>query len=174
MSKFTDKKNEIKEAAKVSGKKTFNRTQFDELATALLNEPSYVAKVATTKDGKEVIVEHKPVEAFRQQVIGAPLKEAGVDAAEGKKLVDEFQWNKPLPIHRVVSAMLEEYMDAGKSFAMERRDDFQLTLRMTNKDEEIKTSRTPGKKGETTTSRYAAHRIVKATSKCPNNKKTKI
>jgi len=173
MGNFQNKKEEIKKAAIASGKTTFNRTQFDQLGTALLNEPGYVAKVAMTKGGKEIIEEKHPVEEFRDAMMGSLLKDAGLDSADAKKMIESYNF-PTLPLHGVVSAMVEEYLDAGKAFSFDRKDDMTCTLRMYHNDEEIKTSRTPGKAGSTTTSKYGAHRIVKSTSKCPPNKKVRI
>ena len=70
MSKFEDKKKEIMDARAASTRKTFNEEQFNELFTALVNEPDYetvVAKSSRTNGYSEEKV--NPVKDFRKSVI---------------------------------------------------------------------------------------------------------
>lgn len=50
-------------------KKTFSRTDFDKLAVAFLNETGHTVEVASTKDGKMVTKEVKPIALYRNMVI---------------------------------------------------------------------------------------------------------
>ena len=55
---------------------------FNKLGTALINDPEYVATVATTKDGEIETKETRPVAELRKKMIGDVLKAAGHDATE--------------------------------------------------------------------------------------------
>ena len=77
MGKFADKKKEIYASSlNKDGKirRTSNRRQFDELGTALLNDPDYKEVVKRTHGGKTTEVETTPVADLRKAMIGGIAK----------------------------------------------------------------------------------------------------
>lgn len=169
---FAEKHAAIKEAAKASNRKTFNETEFNELGTALLNEPDYTVKVSTTVKGEYSEKETKPVAALRKAIIDGLMKDAGHDAAERAKYVQEYKFGK-LPLYPVVSEMVEQYMDAGKAFALQPKEDMRAVFTIDPQEEEVKEVTAP-KSNEVTKKRYGAYRKVKVKSTCPANKKTTV
>lgn len=169
---FAEKHAAIKKGAEASNRKTFNETEFNELGTALLNEPEYTVKVATTVKGEYSEKETQPVKAFRKSVIGGILKEAGHDTAEQNKFIDNYQFGK-LPLYPIVSELVEQYMDAGKAFALQPKEDMRAVFTIEAQPEEVKEVTAP-KSNEITKKRYGAYRKVKVKSTCPSNKKTTV
>ena len=169
---FAEKHAAIKEAAKASNRKTFNETEFNELATAMMNEPDYTVKVATTVKGEYSEKETQPVKALRKAIIGGIMKEAGHDTAEQNKFIESYQFGK-LPLYPVVSEVIEQYMDAGKAFALQPKEDMRAVITIEPQEEEVKEVTAP-KSNEVTKKRYGAYRKVKVKSTCPSNKKTTV
>lgn len=172
MSRFREKFNEVKTGAEASKRVTFSEADFNALGTALLNEHDYETEYSTVKNGEHTIQNIKPIEGLRESVIGSVLKAAGVDAADRAKIIQEHQF-PTLPLYKPVSEMMEKYLDAGKAFTFVPKDDLIATLTMQTVPEEIKEVRAP-MSNESTTKRYAEHRIIKCKSNCPSHRKTKV
>lgn len=171
MGAFAEKKKELMEASK-SSRKVFNVQNFNKLGTALINDPEYVATVATTKDGEIETKETRPVAELRKKMIGDVLKAAGHDATEQEKFVNEYQYST-LPLHGVVSEMITEYMSTGTPFAFTRKEDMKASILIEQQDEVIKEVRSP-QSGVVSKKKYSAYRKVKARSTCPNNLKSDV
>lgn len=177
MGSFEKKKKEIMEAAAANNKDgktrvTHNTQQFNELATALLNDPDYVDTTRVTKDGKTSSVDSTPIAPLRKAMIGSVASAAGLDQAEVEKIVANHQF-PTLPMYPYVSTLLEGYLDAGKAFTFERRGDLECTLKMNHEEETVKESRRPATDIKST-SKYGAYRRIKSTSKCPKELRTKV
>ena len=182
MGRFEDKKEEIRQQVqakeKETGKKrtTFSESAFNNLATALMNDPDYEDVSVATKDGKPVNNTTKPVADLRKVMIGSVLKSAGVDAAETASLIASHEF-PTLPMYGYTAALVEGILDTGKGFAFPKRDDMECTLRMETIPETTKITAAPGKKGETRqtfTKVYGQHRRVKVKSSCPTGRQTKL
>lgn len=169
MGKFQEKKNEILTASKASKRKTFNEQQFNELGTALLNETGYQSTTYTVKKGELEEITSNPVADLRKPLIGDVLKKAGLDSAEVEKITETHQF-PTLPLYPVVSAMIEEYMDAGKVFSFERRKDLSASIYISKEEECVKENRRPGT-DEIKKVHQDEYRKVKASSICPDNLK---
>lgn len=169
---FSERRAAIKESAKASNRKTFNEAEFNELASALLNEPDYTVTVATTQKGQYSEKETTPVAALRKAIIGGILKDAGHDAAEQQKYIDEYKFGK-LPLYPVVSEVIEVYMDCGKAFALQPKKDMRATFSIDHQEEEVKEVKAP-KTNDISKKRYGAYRKVKAKSTCPAHLKTTV
>ena len=172
MSKFAEKKEEIKKACEGSSRKTFNAQEFNELGTALLNEPDYVVKVAVTKNGVFSEEETTPIRDLRKALIGGVLKAAGHDSAEQEKFVNEHQFST-LPLHGAVSEMVEQYVRAGKAFVFKPKADLRASITLEAKPEEIKEVKVPST-GEVRKTKLGAYNKVKSKSTCPSNLRTKM
>lgn len=167
MGRYAEKKKEIMGEKK--GTKVFNASDFNKLGTAILNDPEYVAEIASVKEGKVVTTETTPVADLRQKLIGGVLKAAGVDSQEQAKFVQEYQF-PTLPLNSVVSEILTEYMGQGKPFTFNRKGDFKASILIEDKKEEVKEVKSPAT-GEVSKKRYGAYRKLKAKSTCPDNLK---
>lgn len=165
---FSEIKNEIFDASKASGKKTFSEGVFNKLTSALVNEKDYEVKVAKTRGGVQVEETIKPIEEFRKVVIGGIAKSAGADDAEVTKLVDEYKFGANVPWYPVVSEAITNSMEAGKSFTFIPKNDMNATLNMVDMKEEIKMVGAPGAaKDDKKPVLYGAHRRIKSASTCP-------
>lgn len=182
MGKFADKKAEILqqvvEKEKETGKqrKTHSATAFNNLATALMNDPDYEDVCVQKVDGKPENVTSKPVADLRKVLIGSVAKSAGVDAADAAKLVETHEF-PTLPMYGYVATLLEGYLDSGKNFAFPKRDDMDVTLRMETVPETTKVTTNQFADGDnkpTFTQVYGQHRRVRVKSVCPATRKTRI
>lgn len=172
MGKFAEKKEEIIKASQASNRKTANTQDFNELASALLNEPDYVVTVATTKNGEYAEEETTPIKDLRKSIIAPMMKQAGHDAAETEKFVNEYQFGT-LPLYGFVSEAVEQYLRAGKAFAFRPKEDFKAILTLEDKPEEVKEVKTPAT-GQVSKTKLGAYKKVKVKSTCPNNLRTKL
>lgn len=172
MSKFTEKKNEIKAKAAASNRKTFNEQEFNELATALINEPEYTTTVSQTVKGEYSEKEIAPVKDLRKSIIGSVAKAAGCDTADQAKLIEEHQF-PTLPIYGYIAETVENYIDANKAFALLPKKDMRATIFIDPQDEETKEVKSP-KTQEVSKRKYSAYRKVKVKSNCPANLRTDV
>lgn len=172
MSKFAEKKDEIIKASSSSSRKTFNAQEFNELGTALINEPEYEVTSAVTKNGEFAEKTTTPVKDFRKSVIGGVLKAAGHDAAEQEKFVNEHQFST-IPLYPVVSEMVEQYIRCGKAFTMVPKTDLRATITLDSKEEEIKEVKVPAT-GDVRKTKLGAYQKVKVKSTCPANLREKM
>lgn len=172
---FQEVFDEIKANVSVSKKgnpvKSFSRTDFDKLAKAFLNEVGYEAEVSGTKDGKLATEKIFPVKQFRS-MIGAILKEFGVDKAERDAKLETFEIKNVDGLYEVCSELIYKYMEAGKKFDFISKSDFKgsLTLKdvpkMTGTYRDIKTK-------EELSITKEAHKLLERKSKCPQHLKNK-
>lgn len=172
MGKFADKKEEIIKASSASNRKTFNAQEFNELATALINEPNYEVTVATTKNGEYSEKTTTPIKDLRKSLIGSVMKSAGHDSAETEKFVDEHQF-PTLPMYNYMSETVEQYMRCGKAFTLCPKDDMRATITIEDKPEEIKEVKVPAT-GEVRKTQLGAYKKVKVKSTCPSNRRKKM
>lgn len=172
MGKFLDKKDEIIKASSASSRKTFNAQEFNELATALLNEPDYVSTIAVTKNGEYAEEDTTPVMDLRKGLIGGVLKAAGHDAAEQEKFVKEHQFST-LPLHGYMSEVVEQYLRCGKALTLRPKSDLRATITLEDKQEEVKEVKVPAT-GDVRKTKLGAYKKVKVKSTCPANLREKM
>ncbi len=173
MGKFAEAKKKIEEEVKASNnKKTFNRSYFDTLGTAMANDPTYERVEQKVKGDKLVEEKTTPMVEFRKGIIGSVAKAAGCDTAEQEKLVQEHQFPL-LPVYDFVEGVLSEYLGIGKKFPFKRQENFQASIEMQNVEATVKDVRKPGS-GEKSKQRQGAHIKLKAKSTCPSNLKSNI
>lgn len=168
MSKFSETKARIAEECK-GGKKTFNEGVFNQLGTAILNDPDYVKSELVVKKGELTKTETNPVKDLRKALIGSVAKAAGSDSAEQQKLIDEHQFPL-LPVYDYVESTLHEYLDMGKRFPFARTETFQGSLEFTEQQETVKDVKRPGAT-ESKKQKQGAYTKLKAKSTCPDNLK---
>ena len=173
MSKFEDKKKEIMDARAASTRKTFNEEQFNELFTALVNEPDYetvVAKSSRTNGYSEEKV--NPVKDFRKSVIGSVMKAAGHDSAETEKFINEHKFST-IDAYPVISEAITEYISCGKAFNLSPKPDMTASIFVSNKPEEVKEVRIPAS-GEVVQTKMGAYKKVCVKSVCPAHLRVKV
>jgi hypothetical protein len=177
MGKFAEAKAElIKAAAPANGaspKRTKNKKLFNEIGTALLNDPDYQDTVYSEHNGEPTMIQTTPVRDLRKTMIGGIAKDAGLDAAETAKLIENHQFST-LPLYPVVGDMIEEFLDTGRVFAFGRREDLQGSIYIEEiKEPTTRSSLVPKQPGVKVTSVYDEHRRYRVKSKCPDNRKHK-
>lgn len=166
MSKFSETKEKITSECG-SGKKTFNETLFNQLGTAILNDPDYEKDELVTKKGESSIVTTNPIKDLRKAIIGSVAKAAGSDTAEQQQLIDEHQF-PVLPLYDFVDSTLQEYLGLGKKFQMGRKENFQGAIEFVHQDAQIKDVKRVGS-SESKKQRHGAFIKLKAKSTCPSN-----
>lgn len=172
MGKFAEKKEEITKASSASNRKTFNAQEFNELATALINEPDYEVVISTTKNGEYAEETTTPIKDLRKPLIGSVMKSAGHDSAETEKFVAEHQF-PTLPLYGFVSEAVEQYMRCGKAMTLRSKSDMKATITLEDKPEEIKEVKVPAT-GEVRKTKLGAYKKVKVKSTCPSNLRKKM
>ena len=172
MGKFTEKKAEIAQAAKAASRITFNENDFNELGTALMNDADYTTKTSMISKDGVVETELNPVADLRKALIGSVAKAAGCDNDDQSRLVAEHQFPK-LPLHGFVSELIENYVDAGKAFQLNGKNDFKATITMEKQAEAVKENKSP-QTGEVKKTKYSAWRKMKVRSNCPSNLRTTL
>lgn len=184
MGKFEEKKKELKEQVmqreKETGQKrtTFSAAAFDSLATALFNDPEFQEKTMVTKDAEQIEEVSTPVADLRKVMIGSVLRSAGVDSAEASKIIEKHEFPN-LPMYGYTAALLEGYLDSGKSFTFPKKSDLECTLVMENVPEAVKEStnalqKKEGEETKTYTTLYGEYRRIKAKSTCPQSRRTRL
>lgn len=173
MGLFQAKKEEIMNATKgTSNKKTYNETQFNELATALLNDYNYEMETVATEGGEVVDKVSTPVKDFRDKAITPLLTKAGLDKSEAQTLTETYEF-PTLPIAPLVSEMIEHYTDAGKRFNLQPKRDLKASITMEVVEPVVdKVVQNPKTKEESLLS-TDQHRKVKVESGCPDHLKHK-
>lgn len=168
MGHFKDVKEEILKNGP-STKKTFSEAMFNKLSTAMLNDPEYERTTVSVKDGTLVEETTTPIKDLRKQLIGSVAKAAGCDAAEQTKIIDEHKFPE-LSMYPYVDSVLQEYTDPalGKRYVFGRKDNFQASLEMVEKEACIKDVKAPGAE---TSKKQRQGAYVKAVVKstCPEN-----
>lgn len=171
MSKFTEKKKQLVSSASTgSTKVTDNKQLFNELATAMLNDPDFEDVEQATKKGEVVENTTKPIAELRKKLIGSVAKAAGADTDETAKLVQSHEF-PTLPMYTFVADCIEEYCGAGKAFRFGKRKDLQGTIKIVTEEECTKEHNNPraAKTGgpAKTKKHYQQHRRYRVESKCP-------
>ena len=167
MAKFAETKKRIQEES--GSKKTFNESYFNELSTALLNDPDYEKVEMVTKKGELVEEKSTPIKDLRKALIGSVAKAAGADQAEQEKLINEHQFSK-LPMYDYVDSALHEYLSLGKKVVMSRKENFQGAIEFSVQKATIKDVKTPGS-DVVKKQRQGEFIKLKAKSTCPDNLK---
>lgn len=167
MAKFAETKKRIQEEA--GSKKTFNESYFNELSTALLNDPEYEKVEMVTKKGELVEEKTTPIKDLRKALIGSVAKAAGADQAEQEKLINEHQFGK-LPMYDYVDSALHEYLGLGKKFPLSRKENFQGAIEFAEQKAAIKDVKRPGS-DVVKKQRQGDYIKLKAKSTCPANLK---
>lgn len=177
---FSQKKEEIKAEAmqrlnkKGEPKRSFSKTQFNELAAAYLNSPEYVDQKIQTKEGKSTIVETTPVKDFRENIIGGIAKAAGLDKAEQQKLVEEYTFSPKADYHSFVSNTVEAYAgECCRKFTFTQRPDMNGSIVIDTIPEVTKEVTVVGSDTKKKV-KYGEYRKVKAKSTCPKNLRTDV
>ena len=170
MAKFKETRDRIfEENGGVNGKKIFNESYFNELSTALLNDPDYEKVEMVTKKGELVEMTTTPIAELRKTLIGSVAKAAGSDAAEREKLIAEHQFPK-LPMYDYVDSVLQEYMGIGKKFTFSRKSNFQASIEPSIQKACVKDVKAPGS-ATSKKQRQGEYIKLKAKSTCPSNLK---
>lgn len=171
MAKFKETRDRIfAESGGENAKKIFNESYFNELSTALLNDPEYEKIEMVTKKGELSEMKTTPIADLRKTLIGSVAKAAGCDAAEREKLVAEHQF-PTLPMYDYVDCALQEYMGLGKKFTFSRKEDFKGSIELCEQKACVKEVKAPGS-DVSKKQRQGEYKKLKAKSTCPDNLKT--
>lgn len=153
-------------------KRTFSRSDFDKLSTALVNDVDYTITTVSTKGGDIVENVTTPVKEFRSD-IKKVLSDFGVDKQEAERVMTaDYQFPTMKGLYGVVSACITEYCGAGKKFDFPTQRDLKASITMENvpkTKKEYKSIQTLSGNGpqETFEVETEAHRVLKSSSKAP-------
>ena len=172
MGKFIEAKKKLLGEEQASTKKTFSKSYFDTLATAMLNDAGYEKTELRQKNGELVNETSTPIADLRKSLIGSVAKTAGCDAAEQERIVAEHQF-PTLPLYDFVESSIREYLSTGKKFSFARQENFTGALETVTVPATIKEVHKPGS-SEKMKQKQGEHVKLKAKSTCPSNLKTNI
>lgn len=155
----------------------FTKDTFEKLNSSFINELDYEVEVVKSRaeDGTVVKETIKPVQEFREKFIKPILKEVGIDSAECDALANKEINAKLSGFYDYSSELIWNYMETGRQFNLLPKDDFQGGFYLVNEeaDSEPTQHRVP-KKDEFVYVKKDAHKVIKAKSKCPKNKKHRV
>lgn len=179
MNEFSSIQQEIIDALKVAQRKTFNRQDFDSLARAFINTPSYETEIVKKRneDGSIETGSIKPVEQFRKNFLKPILKEFGVDNEELKNL-DNFEIQRVKSLYPFMMELLYQYMKTGRQLEFLPKEDFEGSCQLEEIEEQIKEYKPPvtDKNPDPQSVRKCIeqHIVLKAKTRAPKNKKKDI
>lgn len=159
-------------------KKTFSRSDFDAMTSALLNEVDYSVDTVSTKNGELVTKTTYPVKEFRG-MMKKVLLDYGVDKQEAETMMDEYKFGKVTGFYPIASAAIVEYCGAGKKFDFPTEKDFKGSLTIEDIGATTKEYQSIRKAGEDGPSekfkvKTEAHRSLKSSGKPPKWLKKKF
>lgn len=157
-------------------KKTFSRSDWDELTKAYLND--FTASVESCKKSGDSVnkTEIKPVEEFRK-MIKKILLDFGVDAQEASTVLTDYKITNVSGMYEICSTLITNYLSADKKFDFITEKDFMGSLVMNDVAKTTKThkgiKRPDGEQYPDVTIITDAHRVVKSKTKAPDWTKKK-
>lgn len=176
MSKFLEKKTEIIQSTTPEEgkkqKKTFSKTAFNQLGTALLNDDTYEVEVVSRSKGEVTAKTINPSKQLKKQLIEQPLKAAGVDSAERAKIAETFEYTN-LDLFDYYSELTSAALDTKGVIVLNSKRDMEAKITMEECEETIKENKSP-QGGEATRWKYGAYKKVKVKSTCPKALRTKL
>lgn len=107
----------------------FSKKQFNKLMKDLANDPSFVAKIAVTKNGELDHIEDVAVSKGFRQWCKQLIEQVGVDSSESAIVLEEsFQFKNMDGLYEFFSTALYQYMNAGNKYDLMPTEDFKASL----------------------------------------------
>lgn len=161
----------VKLTEKGKEKKSFNKTQFEELFVSFLNEHDYKAESVSKKGDGVVAVEIEAVKNFRKTFYDV-LVDFGVDKQAAEAMLDgSYQFSKVSGGYEFISELLYSYLQS-KAFKFVSHADFAATLSIESIGEKVGEFRVPVKAGEepkpSKKKKIKAHKKLKVKSGAPS------
>jgi hypothetical protein len=151
-------------------KKTFSRSDFDDLTKAYLNSYNATIKSCKMAGGEVVETDVMPVQAFRG-FLKRIVSDFGVDKQEAEKVMNDYEITNVDGLYEIVSTLISNYLSADKKFDFIPQRDFTASIVMDTVAKTTKThkgiKRQDGTVSPDVTVQTEAHRVVKAKSKAP-------
>lgn len=172
--------NEIKESVKVTPKgkkkKTFSKSDFNDLLKALLNETQYEMTTASVKNGVMVENTIKPVEMFRESLKKLATK-VGMDSQDADKFMS-VEITDVTGFYEICSEIIYKYIEADKKFDFVTKPDFVGSMTLADVDASIKTYKSIPKDDSTpqteSTIKTKKHKKLECKGKAPKWCKEKV
>jgi len=178
---FAEVWNEIKEGVKTTPngkkKKTFSRSDFDDMLKALLNETEYEMTTASIKNGVMVEKTIKPVELYRESLKKLAIA-VGMDAQDAEKFMT-VSIKDVSGMYEIASEIIYKYIEADKKFDFVPRPDFVGSLTLADIGPSEKVYKSIRKPGDTTpqtesTVKTKKHKKLECKGKAPKWCKEKV
>ncbi len=172
--------NEIKEGVKVTPKgkkkKTFSKSDFNDMVKALLNETEYEMSVANVKNGVMVETKIKPVEMYRESLKKLAIA-VGMDSQDAEKFMT-VEIKDVTGFYELCSEVIYKYIEADKKFDFVPKAEFVGSLTLGDVDASVKTYKSIPK-DETTprtesTVKTKKHKKLESKGKAPKWCKEKV
>jgi hypothetical protein len=164
---FKEVAEKIRKNAESKGRKilSFSRSEYNELATSILNTPEHKVETVKLKGGELVKTIKEPVKEFRGFIKGV-LKDFGVDEQEAANIETKYQFKetKTTWLYDLAKEVDYQYMSLGKKLDFPTRKDFTGSISLDNVKESTNTYKAP-KTGVEGKIKKKAHVKLKAKSK---------
>lgn len=119
---FNEIKSNVKTTPKGKKKKTFSRSDFDDLLKAMLNDKDYEMTTASIKNGVMVEKTIKPVELYRETLKKMAI-EVGMDSQDAEKFMTVNIKNVN-GFYELASEIIYKFIEADKKFDFVPKADF--------------------------------------------------
>ncbi|HAB65994.1 MAG TPA: hypothetical protein DCE23_01370 [Firmicutes bacterium] len=166
---------ELKNESKKNGKRSFNKTKFDEFALAMLNSDVTTEVVKSRTDSDTTTVDVEVTKDFINGTIKPILKDFGIDNIEAET-INNYEFKKVDGMYEFISELIYQWMETDKPFKFLPKEDFNGTLLLIDKDKCVKERKNTRSNDntETVTYEYDSHKVIKSKSSTPKNKRKKI
>lgn len=170
--------NEI--SAKGNTPNRFSKKNFNKLVKAILNDTSFVAKVAVSKDKKLEEVKDIAATAEFRKFLKKVLEKAGIDKNESEMVLDSaFTIDNVDGLYEFIATVLYEFMDAGNKFDFLPKEDFRGSIYLKNveaNETEPREARNPANGEVIGKFKYKneAYKQLACSSPCPDWLKSRI
>ena len=170
--------NEI--SAKGNTPNRFSKKNFNKLVKAILNDTSFVSKMAVSKDKKLEEVKDVAATAEFRKFLKKVLEKAGIDKNESSMVLDDaFTIDNVDGLYEFMATVLYEFMDAGNKFDFLPKEDFKGSVYLKNNPAAVtepREARNPATNEVIGTFKYKneAYKSLACSSPCPDWLKSRI
>lgn len=131
-------------------KSTFSRKMYNEVVTALVNDPDYEMETVQVKNNVPTAVVTKPVRAFREKLLSPILADLKVDNEDAKKYIENYEFTKSQTenFYDLACSSIYEYMKIGKTFRLPSKEDFVAAISIRKMEPKLYVNTRTGKKSQ--------------------------
>lgn len=178
MTKYEELVSKIEEGVKKSGGKRYSKSDYEDMALAILNSPTYEETIIIKgEDGKPQEIKN-PISAKYRESLKGVLSQFGIDKSEMEKLNEiEFDKKHAAALAEVSTTLVKDYIGTGRKLILPMRstEETQMEIYQDEVDEVIREDRKPVKNDDGTyanvltgkKTKTKKHKAVKVSNKVP-------